>query len=465
MSTESTTPQNGYKKVLSGVDITLLTICAILGLDSLTSMASSGPSAIFWLALTIILFLIPYSLITAELSSAYPGQGGLYLWVRRAMGPRWAGRASWLYWVNIAIWMPSIFIVFASTLSQLFFPNLGIWPQILIAVFMSWVAVFLNIIPLQKSKHIATIGGIIKVAIMLLIGIGGILYGLRNGIANPITWQSITPTWEIGIGFLPVIVYSFLGMELLFSASGEIHNPARSGPPAILISTIVISLIYLAGTIGMLMALPTSELTVTEGVIGTLRVIFGQSGFAQALVIIFGITVLYTLLAFITVWMMAGNRMLVEASRRGDLPAMLGKTSTFNTPLTASILSGLISTVAIVIYGLLAGGNALQLYTILFDLSSIALLIPYLFMFIAFIELRRIDSDTPRPFKVPLGYSGSVLLSAISFLFILQAIVFFVWTPGQPIDWLYASLVIGGMIIIIVIGEVLMQRAQKDRIH
>lgn len=465
MSTETTTSQTGFKKVLSGLDITLLTICAILGLDTLAPMASSGPAAISWLLITIVLFMVPYGLITAELSSTYPEQGGIYNWVRRGLGPSWAARTSWLYWINNAIWMPSVFIVFASILSQLFFPGLGLWPQIGIAVVMTWVVVLLTIIPLQKSKYISTIGGIVKALVMLLIGVGGVLFGLRNGVANELTITSMLPSWNVGLVFLPIIVYNFIGFDLIFTAGAEIHRPERNNPRAILISGIVVTVVYLVGTIGMLMALPASELGVLESLIDTLRVIFGQTAIAPVLVILVGITVLYSLFALIFVWILGSNRSIAQAAARGDMPAFFGKMHpVHNTPLNASWLTGVISTVAIILYGLLAGVSAQELFSTFFDLSSVAMLLAYLMLFLSYAELRRTDPNTPRPFKAPVGYAGAILLSAVTFLFILQALVFFVWTPGQTIDWVYTGTVIGGSIAVLVIGELLIRKARNKNI-
>ncbi len=86
-----------------------------------------------------MLFFIPYGLITAELGTTYPEQGGLYIWVRNAFGERWAARTTWLYWINVALWMPSVYVLFAGMFAQLFIPDLSLWGQIAIGVLMTWV--------------------------------------------------------------------------------------------------------------------------------------------------------------------------------------------------------------------------------------------------------------------------------------------------------------------------------------
>ena len=75
--------------------------------------------------LLAILFFIPYGLISAELGTTYPEQGGIYAWVRDAFGARWGTRVTWLYWLNTAIWNGAILVLFAGVFSQIFMLDEG----------------------------------------------------------------------------------------------------------------------------------------------------------------------------------------------------------------------------------------------------------------------------------------------------------------------------------------------------
>ena len=66
--------------------LTLFSICVVLVVDGLTASASIGPSSITWWLITLIFFVIPYGLISSELGTTYPGEGGIYDWVKRAFG-------------------------------------------------------------------------------------------------------------------------------------------------------------------------------------------------------------------------------------------------------------------------------------------------------------------------------------------------------------------------------------------
>lgn len=465
MDQTATAQPANFKKVLRGLDMTLFTVCAILVLDTLAPSAAIGPSTISWWIITLLLFFIPYGLITAELGTTYPEQGGLYVWVKRAFGEKWAARATWLYWINVALWMPSVYVLFAGIFSQLFAPNLGLWPQIAIGVVMTWITVWIGIISLDTGKWFPNLGAFLKALIMVIIGVAGIAYGLSHGVANDLSLAAILPKWDAGLAFLPVIVYNFMGFELMSGAAGEMKNPGKDIPRAIIISGALIALFYLLGTVGMLMALPLDQLGLVEGIIDTLRVLFGESGFGAVVVTLLGIGALYTLLANMVTWTMGANRTAAEAASEGELPAVFGRLHPVNkTPVSAFIITGIVSTLVIVLYGFMAG-TAEDLFWTLFAFSSMVFLLPYLALFPAFLKLRRSDADVHRPYRVPVNLNGAAILAVICELFIIQAILFFVWVPGEAVDWSYASPVLIGVLITLVVGEILLvvaKRAKKE---
>jgi amino acid transporter len=451
----------GFKKVLRSLDMTLFTVCAILVMDTLAPSAAIGPSSISWWLITLVLFFIPYGLITAELGTTYPEQGGLYIWVKKAFGEKWAARTTWLYWINVALWMPSVYILFAGMFAQLFFPEMGLWWQILIGIIMTWVTVWIGSITLETSKWIPNIGAIIKAVIMVVIGVGAFIYAGHNGVANDLSFRSILPEWGAGLAFLPVIVYNFMGFELMSGASGEMKNPGKDIPRAIIISGILIAAFYLLGTVGILMALPLDDLGLISGIIDTLRVLLGNSGFGGAMVDILGVAALYSFLANMVTWTMGANRTADEAAKENELPAIFCREHPVHkTPVGAFIITGIVSTVVMVIYGFMAG-SAEDLFWTLFAFSSMVFLLPYLAMFPAFLKLRKIDPNIERPYKVPGGNTFAAILAVICEIFILQAVVFFVYIPGEPMDWSFAAPVLIGVVLTLIVGEVLIAVSKK----
>ncbi len=453
--------KKGFKKVLKSLDMTLFTVCAILVIDTLAPSAAIGTSSISWWVITLILFFIPYGLITAELGTTYPEQGGLYIWVKNAFGEKWAARTTWLYWINVALWMPSVYILFAGMFAQLFFPEMSLWLQIGIGIVMTWITVWIGSMTLETGKWIPNIGAIIKALIMVVIGVGAFIFASRNGVANDLSFKSILPEWGAGLAFLPVIVYNFMGFELMSGASEEMTNPGRDIPRSIIISGVLIAIFYILGTVGILMALPLDQLGLVSGIIDTLRILLGETGFGGVFVMILGIGALYTLLANMVTWTMGANRTAAEAAKENELPAIFGREHPLHkTPVGAFVLTGIVSTVIMVLYGFMAG-SAEDLFWTLFAFSSMIFLLPYLALFPAFLKLRKVDSDIERPYKVPGSKGFITLLAVICEIFIIQAIVFFVYIPGEPIDWAFTAPVLIGVVVTLIVGELLIAGARR----
>ncbi len=462
-SVEMKGKKTGFKKVLKGLDMTLFTVCAILVMDTLAPSAAIGPSSISWWVITLILFFIPYGLITAELGTTYPEQGGLYVWVKRAFGEKWAARTTWLYWINVALWMPSVYILFAGMFAQLFFPDMSMWLQILIGIVMSWVTVWIGCIKLESGKWIPNIGAIIKALIMVVIGVGAFVFAGKNGVANDLSFSNILPEWGAGLAFLPVIVYNFMGFELVSGASEEMKNPGKDVPRAIIIAGGLIAVFYLLGTTGILMAVPLDQLGLVTGIIDTLQILFGTTGIGGIVVIVLGVAALYSFLANMVTWTMGANRTAAEAAKEHELPAIFGKEHpVYKTPTGAFIITGIVSTAVMIVYGLMAG-TAEELFWTLFAFSSMVFLLPYLALFPAFLKLRKQDTDIKRPYKVPGSKLFITIMAVICEIFILQAIVFFIYVPGEPIDWAFAGPVLIGVVLTLIIGEVLMAISIKKK--
>lgn len=460
---QASSNKKGFIKVLRSLDMTLFTVCAILVMDTLAPSAAIGPSSISWWLITLVLFFIPYGLITAELGTTYPEQGGLYIWVKKAFGEKWAARTTWLYWINVALWMPSVYILFAGMFAQLFFPEMSLWWQIAIGILMTWLTVWFGCIKMEAGKWIPNIGAVVKALIMVVIGVGAFIFADKNGVANDLSLKSILPSWDAGLAFLPVIVYNFMGFELMSGASAEMKNPGKDIPRAIIIAGALIAVFYVLGTVGILMAVPLDQLGLVSGIVDTLKIIIGGTGFGDAMVIILGVAALYSFMANMVTWTMGANRTAAEAAKEQELPAIFGREHPVHkTPVGAFIITGIVSTAVMVIYGLMAG-SAEDLFWTLFAFSSIVFLLPYLALFPAFLKLRKIDPNIERPYKVPGGKVLATIFAVICELFILQAVVLFVWVPGQPMDWSYAAPVLIGVVITLLIGEVLMAMSSKKK--
>jgi amino acid transporter len=453
------------RRVMGIFDVTLFTVSAMLVVETLTASAAIGTKTIAWWIIAIVLFLIPYALITAELATAYPTQGGIYVWVRHALGNRWAARTTYWYWVNVALWMPSVFVLFAGVFFQLFDTRLAEWPagkwwQVALAVALVWLVVWIGVMRLEIGKFFNDLGAILKVVIIVALGVGGIVFAIRHGAANHITASSFVPSFGLAKTFLPVIVFLLLGFELVSSMAGEVKKPEKSIPKAIFASGFIIAALYLFATVGILLALSLSKLTLVEGLVEAFKAIFGSKGIGEVIVYILGIAALYTYITNMTTWTMGANRSAVEAAADGELPKILGREHpTRHTPVGALVATGIISTVVLVVAALFINEQN-SLFFGIFAASSVIFLLPYLLMYPSVAVLRYREPDRPRPFRIPGGNGVVIAMVVITCIFIAAGVVLFLWPeiPSAPKDWNYTGPLVGIVVVTLAAGEIILWR-------
>ncbi|OFX02055.1 MAG: amino acid permease [Alphaproteobacteria bacterium RIFCSPHIGHO2_12_FULL_63_12] len=438
-------------KVLGLPDLVLFTVSAILLLDTLAASASIGASSLFWWLLLGVIFLIPIGLITAELATAYPEEGGLYVWIRRGLGRRWATRAVWAYWVNTAIWLPSIFILFAGVFVRLSGIELTLSQQIGVGIALAWLTALLDILGLKIGKWVPNLGALFKMIIFAVLILAGWNFGQTHGFANPLTADAFRPEWKEGLKYLPAIVYGMLGFELVSAASGEIKHPARDMPLSIIISGIIVLAFYFLATAGILAAIPASEINIVEGLIDTLALFFAETPGGDVIVLILGAMALFTFFSNGATWAMGCNRATAEAAAEGELPSVFAiRHKRHGGPIGAAVLMGLVCTTVLILYGRVATSNG-DLFWSLFAFSAALIMLPYIGLAISFARLRFTDPSAPRPFRAPGGVVVACILALMCILTLSFAIALFVYVPGEGLQ---APTLIG-VVSVLVIGEIL----------
>jgi amino acid transporter len=470
-------PEQGrpaFVRVLGRADLFFFSVSAILTIETLASAASMGPSWFSWWAIVVLAFFVPYGLITAELGSAWPGEGGLFLWVREAFGPRWGSLAAWFYWINNAYWIPSVYLVFASTFRSIFLtgrlpaeldrPSLVTWLEAAIALALTWLTVWIGVIRLHVSKWIPTFGAIVKLLIFGTLGglgIAAVLLGRRP--ANALTWGALLPRLSDSLAFLPVLLYNALGFELMSSAGDEMKHPQRDVPRAIVTSGVVIGAVYALAVFGILWAVPLSKLSLVTGTWDALAVLGREWGAAgDALVLVLGVGFLYACVANVVTWALGANRVAAAAAAAGALPEPLGRLHPrHHTPHVAFAAMGGVASVLLVGNALLGSGSS-NVFWMLFKLSGLCFLFTYLLVFPAFYRLRALRPGQPRPYRLPGGDAVALVAAALCFAFIAGAcVLFFRPSPdADPARAVRETLLLGGeCLATLVVGLWLLPRA------
>lgn len=453
------------KKKFKLVDAILATVCITLVAESVMPTAAIGNSQYFWWLFLIIAFCVPYGMIAAELGTTYPSEGGLYDWVKKAFGAKWASRVAWNYWVNFPLWIASLSVAITDIIMGIFDIELSIWWILIIQLGYTWLVTFLGTQRIGESKYIVNVGTIFKVILMLGLGGLGIYAYMKTGqSANPIeTAYDLLPTLDLAsLSFISIIIFNFLGFEVVGTFVDDMENPKKEIPKALIIGGLLMAIFYILPATGFNIALPLETLETIDpaNIPETLSVLLTTVGISESvasiIIIIAGLMFIYTFIANIASWSFGVNSVAKYSADDGGLPKVFQKVNSQGVPYMASIINGIVASV-IIIGGLIAysisetAGGSFDLF---FSLSWITLLISYIPMFLSFLKLRKTDK-TKRVYKVP-GSDGMIkVMTYVPFTILVLGIVFTIF-GDFTFDYIKDNVpLIIGVIISFMIQEIL----------
>ncbi len=251
------------RRVMGFWDVLLFCIATVLGPRWIAAAAHNGQSSISLWILAALLFFVPTAFVVVELSTRFPEEGGLYVWTKEAFGDFHGFVAGWTYWIYTVFYFPGLLLASAAmtrlrrrrgqrhgwrrTAHFCWSDRLRccLWPCAL------------NIIGLHIGKWLQNAGGVgTYVPLMMIVGVALLLWS-RQGSVTHFTWARMMPHWNWDtVNFWPQLAFAFAGLELVSAMSEEVKNPQRTFPRAIFASGALIALMYIAGTVAVLMMLP-----------------------------------------------------------------------------------------------------------------------------------------------------------------------------------------------------------------
>ena len=426
------------KKSLFRFDMIFFTVCAIVALDTIGASSAGGPQSLFWLAVSAVTFLVPYGLITAELGAAFPTEGATYDWVRLAYGHFWGAIVSVLYWLSNPIWLGGTLTATSiAALDALWGTKLGgnILPELIVGFFFIWIAVGMNILSLRYMKWAPNLGAIIRILLIILFAVVAIGNGIGNGFKGSLSgfFPPLDSSFPVVlIGVLSVIVFQWIGFELQTNASEEMDNPQRDIPRAVYASGVISFLGYAIPIAGIVLTLSSDKLSSVSGFVTAYQAaVSGALGSAaDAFNFVVGAAFVFCLLSSGTTWLMGSDRLMAIGALAGSGPKQLGYfSSTFGTPIVVNILSGVISTVFMILAFTLTSGNLGAFFAVVLGLVISTTTFSYILIFPALLTLRRKYPNVPRPFVVPGGRTGALVCVVLAVFWVAAATVFSLW-PG-----------------------------------
>lgn len=450
------------KKKFSMFSAILSVICVVFVAEAAAPVAAIGNSQYFWWIFMIVAFLLPYGLVSAEMGTTYESDGGIYDWVKNAFGSKMGTRVAWYYWINFPLWMASLAVMVPELLGIIFGWELGTLPCIIIELIFIWVVVAISFFPVCDSVWILNGAAAIKVFLAIVLGVLGVYMALTQGVANEVTVGSLLPSFDPdSLSFISVIIFNMLGFEVICTFAGDMENPRKQIPKAIIIGGVVIAAIYMFSAFGIGAAIPTAEVSPDSGLMDAIMLITGKE--TGIFICLIAFLFLLTLFGNMISWSLGVNNTACYAAENGDLPAVFGKRSGKDEmPTGAAIMNGIVASIVVIIAPFIPNED---MFWSFFALNLVMFLMSYIPVFPAFYKMRKIDPNTERPFKV----SGSDLMLklyyvALPMILLIVSIIFTAVPLSFDAETLSGTLPITvGAIIFIVIGEILAAMLAKKK--
>lgn len=443
-------------RVLSVFSLVMINVIAVDSLRTLPMSAKLGPSLLFYYGIAALMFFIPVGLVAAELATAYPKTGGLYVWVREAFGARAGFITIWLQWIYNVVWYPTIMAFIAATLSYLFAPDMSNQKVYLLVSTLGlfWLFTMLNCLGMRVSSLLSTVGALLGTIIpmlgIIILGAIWLFEGRPLAVATPLQWLPDFSSFG-NLSLFSAILFGLIGLEMSAVHAEEVENPQRDYPIAIAWSTLIIILTLTLGSLAIVFVVPNRDLSVVSGLIDAYAIFFETFNMSWMTPVIAFLIILGGL-SGVSAWIIGPTKGLLISARDGSLPHFMTKTNARGAPVVILLTQGLIFTLLTCTFVLQDSIN--EAYWILSDLSAQMALLVYVFMFAAAIKLRYTDPDRPRAYRVPGGNAMMWLVSLSGIFCCLLAMGIGFVPPTQiPIDNIpfFESFLVGGLVLFVVI--------------
>lgn len=411
--------------------VTMIAIGGAIGtglfLGSGSAIKSAGPSIIIsYLIVGIVTFFMMRAL--GELILADPSKHSFLDAVKEYLGDRVEFVAGWTYW---ACWLSLAMADLTATGIYLkyWFPWLPQWvgPLLIVIILM-----LVNMVDVGLFGELESWFSMIKViAIIALILTGAVLLlfhakvaGRNVSLINLVNYGGFFPT---GIsGFLmsfQMVVFAFVGVEIVGLTAGETANPEKDIPKAINTLPVRIGLFYIGSMLAIMAVYPWNQIKTNSSPFVQVFSAIGVMGAAGIL----NFVVLTAAMSATNSAIFSTSRSLYALSRGGNAPKKLGELSNKAIPKNALTVSSLILFIVVILNYLMPA----RIFDIVSTVSTINFVVVWLIIMWAHIKYRQVNKNNLGEFKMP-GFPVTSWLTIIFYLAIL-IILFLIPSTKLPL--------------------------------
>jgi amino acid transporter len=414
------------------------------GLESMVTTSGPGMTLLYLLFIPFF-WCIPVSLVSAELTTAMPVEGGFYRWSRAAFGDFWGFLAGWWNWSASFLLGGSYAVLFADYLT----PQLTGWKHWLVSLLLIAVITWLNIRGIQMVGKAATV---FEIFIFIPV-IAMVVLGFAKWHHNPFVPLVLPnrPFREVfGVG-LALGIWLYSGYEQLSTVAEEVENPQRSYPRALALVVPLSIAAYFLPTVAALGALGDWQ-NWKDGYFSTAALLIGGAWLGNLMT---AAAVLGNI-ALLNSTVLTTTRMPFALAEDGYLPQFLTrKHPRYGTPWIAILISA-------AIYSSLALHTLGQLISIYVWLRAATTIMTVLSAW----RMRRSHPELPRAFKIPggrLGLAYVVVPPIVMGCIVIYAT--YILRQKDPIAWRYGPWALAAGPVVYFVVKLLAKRAAAPAIR
>ena len=420
--------------------LAIMNVTAVVSLRGLPAEAEYGVSSAFYYLFAALVFLIPTSLVAAELAAMFKDkQGGVFRWVGEAFGKKWGFLAIWLQWIESTIWYPTVLTFGAVAIAfigmdqshDMALASNKLY-SLVVVLLIYWTATFISLKGMGWVAKVARIGGLVGTIIpAALLVVLGIVYLATGGVPQMDFHGSFFPdlTNMNNLVLASGIFLFYAGMEMGGIHVTDMENPAKNYPKAIFIGAAVTVLIFVLGTFALGVIIPQKDINLTQSLLIGFDKYFAYLK-ASWLSPVIAVALAFGVLASVLTWVSGPSKGIFAVGKAGYLPPFFQKSNENGVQRNILLVQGAIVTVLGLLFVVMP--SVQSFYQILSQLTVVLYLIMYLIMFAAAIKLRYNMKDYPRPYRIGKGGNGMMwIVSGVGFCGSLLAFVLSFIPPGQ----------------------------------
>jgi amino acid transporter len=243
--------------------------------------------------------------------------------------------------------------------------------------------------------------------------------------------------------------------------SGEIQNPRRNIPRALLSAGVIITVVYVSATASLLAALPASEVSGLQGFMQAMTKVSERIGI-EGIAPVAAILVTVSSVGGVSAWFAASSRIPFVVGVDRFLPAAFGRLHPkWGTPYVAMTVQALFAGVFIFLGQ--AGTSVRGAYDFLVGLGVISYFLPFLYMFASMIRLQR-EPAGPGVIRVPGGKPVAVFLAILGLTTtIISSVLACIPPEAEPNKLLATAKILGSSALMVAIGVVIYWVGKRKR--